>query len=675
MFNTRFILATAVLIFQFIAPIGAAPTTSPSTQNDATDDAGRLTFLGDQLTADEAEIDAINKALLQQGYKVAVANDKAADAAEGNQLMDRKGGAPVRWQDFYGRTAKDFIMHDKDSPVYHQVQRPSQFNYVYHANDTQIEAAKSEVAAIGQKVDALLARRKQLEADQSALWAQIAFQSVGNRDIPLRPLYRDRLQADPAKFDDNRPEPPTVKALAAAVLYLRTADAAATNIESKLDTDQGACYVALRDALNANFKSLQDSEATFDDAAGDNVVQIKQMGDVVASAKLIVSLCTNLTEAYGKAQDAEQANEDARRQLYRRTMQDSLFSFSEAVGQMDDQLQQLSASWNVIPKRGTRSADKVPDITIAPVSSPTPSPSANTAPPAVGAPSAPDHPQIAAAVSPTTPMPNPRAGDCWVNSIGMKLAYIPAGQFMMGDEQNTHADETLHHVTLTKGFYIATTVTTVAQFAAFIKATGFVTQPERAGFGNFWNKDQRKWDRAPGRSWKNPGYKQGDDYPVLYVNAPNAQMFCKWLSDTEHRQYRLPTEAEWEYACRAGTTTTYNTGNGIAALAAAGWYGGNSGGMVHPVAQKAPNAWGLYDMHGNVWQWCSDSYSDYSDKDAVDPTGGTTGRRIARGGDRNTGPEGCRCASRRHADSAGWACDYISFRVAMGADAMPDPSN
>jgi hypothetical protein len=134
----------------------------------------------------------------------------------------------------------------------------------------------------------------------------------------------------------------------------------------------------------------------------------------------------------------------------------------------------------------------------------------------------------------------------------------------------------------------------------------------------------------------NPSYfgSCGDNCPVENVSWNDIQEFIQKLNQMEGTdRYRLPTEAQWEYAARAGTTTRFYTGNSDEDLSRAGWYGGNSGSKTHPVGQKTPNAWGLYDMHGNVWEWCQDWKGDYPTGSITDPGGPSSGfRRVDRGG-------------------------------------------
>ncbi|HEX3358575.1 MAG TPA: hypothetical protein VHS31_16490, partial [Tepidisphaeraceae bacterium] len=361
MLSTLALIGLAITVSYPAIGADAPPATKPDAANP---DAKRLTFLGDQLSADEAAIKAINKALIQAGYHAAVANEKAANAAKDSNQMDRQGGAPIPWQQFYGRTARDFIMHDKYSPVYHQVARPDQFDYVYRANNNQIESAKSEVDALGRKVDALLARRRELESEQCSLWATIAFESIGNRDISLRPLYRDELKAKPSATDDNRPDGARVAAMRAATLYLRTLAHSTEVLSDRLESDQESAYLALRDTLQKAGDQLTESAATFADTAGVDPAEAKQMSDIAAQAKQIQALCKDVCEAFRKAKDADAAGEgeEQRKLLYRGTLQDSLFTFAEAAGKLDDMLGKMSETWQISGQAGVKSSDQPMEV-------------------------------------------------------------------------------------------------------------------------------------------------------------------------------------------------------------------------------------------------------------------------------------------------------------------------
>ena len=213
--------------------------------------------------------------------------------------------------------------------------------------------------------------------------------------------------------------------------------------------------------------------------------------------------------------------------------------------------------------------------------------------------------------------------DVIVNSLGMKLKYVPPGEFWMGGsdaswdqwdkampEKKLHSPR--HRVKLTEGFYIGVTEVT-----------------------------QREWNVVMDRpAWPAEGHyvKRGDDYPATSVDWDDAVEFCKKLSLRERRKYRLPTEAEWEYACRAGTETRFSFGNDTKRLGDYAWFRGSAflrgEQYAHAVAQKKANPWGLFDMHGNVREWCSDWSGDYSGQQLTDPEGPRGGPgHIVRGGD------------------------------------------
>jgi formylglycine-generating enzyme required for sulfatase activity len=187
----------------------------------------------------------------------------------------------------------------------------------------------------------------------------------------------------------------------------------------------------------------------------------------------------------------------------------------------------------------------------------------------------------------------PKAGDQtelvlpgWVKMV---FVWCPPGTFLMGSEKGGDDEKPVHRVTLTKGFYMGVHPVTQAQWTPVTGAT--------------------------------PSHFKGDNRPVEQVSWDDCQDYCQKL--TAHLKgrvtVRLPSEAEWEYACRAETTTDYHTGEGEAALKQAGWYSANSDRQTHPVGELSANAWGLYDMHGNVWEWCQDWYNKYHAGDQVDP--------------------------------------------------------
>jgi eukaryotic-like serine/threonine-protein kinase len=185
---------------------------------------------------------------------------------------------------------------------------------------------------------------------------------------------------------------------------------------------------------------------------------------------------------------------------------------------------------------------------------------------------------------------------------------------------------------------------------------------------------QEQWKAVMG---DNPSYFKGKkNLPVEQISWQDCQAFCKKLSAIEKKPYRLPTEAEWEYACRAGTTTPYHFGETLA-VEQANYngnfvYGSGKKGVYRehttPVGIFPANAWGLFDMHGNVWQWCQDWHDGYSGKDLIDPQGPKTGKnRILRGGSWGSHPIFCRSANRNFADPDS-RTEFYGLRVCFNAD-------
>jgi formylglycine-generating enzyme required for sulfatase activity len=245
------------------------------------------------------------------------------------------------------------------------------------------------------------------------------------------------------------------------------------------------------------------------------------------------------------------------------------------------------------------------------------------------------------------------------NSIGMKMVLIPPGEFPMGSpngEEDRRGDEKQHSVRLSTAFFVGQTEVTKGQFAEFVRDTGYKTEAETDGKGGYAYVDGN-WEQDPQFIWRNAGFTQGDDHPVVNVSWNDAQKFCEWLSSKEGVRYRLPTEAEWEYACRAGTSTPFHFGDelhgGQANFDGNYPYGTSTEGpyleRTTTVGSYSANAFGVFDMHGNVWEWCGDWYaSDYFETSgSVDPRGPSTGSsRVVRGGSWSSSAIYCRSASR-----------------------------
>ena len=208
----------------------------------------------------------------------------------------------------------------------------------------------------------------------------------------------------------------------------------------------------------------------------------------------------------------------------------------------------------------------------------------------------------------STPLPTPKStptvsGKEFKNSIGMEFVRISSGSFMMGSDNGEADEKPVRRVTISNDFWMGKTEVTQGQWKAIM--------------GN------------------NPSsFKDcGNDCPIENISWEDVQDFIRKLNTKGEGTYRLPTEAEWEYACRAGSTTKYSYGDGDGSLGSYAWYSDNSGSKTHQVATKQPNDWGLYDMHGNVWEWCQDWYGSYSSGSVTDPTGASLGSfRVGRGG-------------------------------------------
>ena len=258
------------------------------------------------------------------------------------------------------------------------------------------------------------------------------------------------------------------------------------------------------------------------------------------------------------------------------------------------------------------------------------------------------------------------------NSVGMKLRLIPPGEFTMGNaDENPFAapeDKPQHRVRLTKPFYLGTHEVTVGHFREFVTATKTKTFAETDPQGA-QVADVTGYHKVPGTNWRTPGFPQTDDHPVTCVTWAEATAFCDWLSKKEGRAYRLPTDAEWEYACRGGTTMAYYYGPKADPKMAAvqRW---EEEKKTLPVGSFPTNPFGLNDMLGNVYEWCLDGRRKYTSETVTDPLGptGPADDRVRRGGAWSSGLDqkaGAQSGGRSFGPPGTDAAQTIGFRIAL----------
>ena len=276
--------------------------------------------------------------------------------------------------------------------------------------------------------------------------------------------------------------------------------------------------------------------------------------------------------------------------------------------------------------------------------------------------------------------------------ITMKFVRIKAGTFQMGspkDEKDRDRDETQHEVTLTTDYYLGLYAVTRGQFRVFVDDTKYQTEADADGKGGYgWDATAKDWKLDPKYTWLNPGFDQTDEHPVVLVSWNDAVAFCDWLTKKGGKTFRLPTEVEWEYACRAGTKTRFSFGDDEEDLwkyanvadkefrtaTGKGWgiKGSDGYAFTAPVGKFRSNQWGLHDIHGNVWQWCGDYYGPYDKVDGVkDPLQSEKQTDdytyVLRGGSWVNYPQRCRAAY-RYRDAPAIRSDDIGFRVCFRLD-------
>ncbi len=284
------------------------------------------------------------------------------------------------------------------------------------------------------------------------------------------------------------------------------------------------------------------------------------------------------------------------------------------------------------------------------------------------------------AAAPSAAQPSPTTGQPYTaTEVNLPLVWVAPGAFTMGSpvtENNHEPDEKQHRVTISRGFWLGTCEVTVEQWTLFASASGYKTEAERGDGLAQWIRGQ--WVRVAGSNWKNPGFAQSGAHPVVGVSWNDATAFCAWLTERERSagrlpaklRYTLPAEAQWEYACRAGYDGPFLPD--VKNMNAEIWFrfGDGLGGILaEPNTQRTgvrrANAWGLHDVHGNVFEWCRDWYDSAAIVDAVDPVGPEEGKqRVCRGGAWSSYPASIRSAFRGRDDPSNRGTN-LGFRVSL----------
>jgi formylglycine-generating enzyme required for sulfatase activity len=626
----------------------------------------RLLFLMVRLANVEVTLEAVENVLEGKDVQLNAKLRSARQADKANEDLDRKGGGPIKWSEFYGVTAEKFFYHPTDrNSTYHTEtllsqqgsqadnkvgggvpssqglpvhQRPPQFDYIYRANEGTRDRAESEASALKGKLQQLAARRQRLEAEQAGLWVEVAFRAISHYDLDKKPLYR----FEPLMIASDTDSRQKTEAIKSASLFM----AVALSIISESENNQAATFTRIKPKVSEARRTLNDS---FLRLSLDASNQISSVGRFVALAKRLEDVAANLTDSYVVAMEGDSARDKQRKETFRAQLQQSLLGYAEIVLALDEMSSLMEYEYAFKP-------DIEKPIKL------------------VGIDSFGNRKQMSPGESFSSRGTKPER---FTNDLRMEFALIPAGTFSMGtslsaselvqrypgSKEEYYNDEFLHEVVLSKPFYMGMFEVTRGQFQEFVDKENYKTEAERDGTGGYGFDQATIQIQNPKFNWRNTGFQQKDDHPVVNITWSDANAFCEWLSRVEGRQYRLPTEAEWEYACRAGTTSEFAYGDDPDQL---GEYGNvadmtlkkkspkfatirtsDGSQFTSRVGSYLPNPFGIFDMHGNVWEWCGDWHSEYPQGPITDPNGPLKGSlRVLRGGSWTNDASGCRSADR-----------------------------
>jgi hypothetical protein len=310
----------------------------------------RLVFLTIRLSSVELSIDAVNKALVLAGWQKNVKLSEAQKAQQANDAMDQNGGGPVPWQQFYGNTAEKFFYHPTDDRTRHVNpvpidQRPPQLDYIYHANSNAEERAQAEAANLGNKIDALLSRRHQLEEQQSALWCRMSFRALATRNISLKPLFR----FDVTKADSDPTDLQRVEATRAGAKFVRMVEQLMTQAQAAVATNQGAVVDKLQKAIDDAHTALIEKMEGQQLIANDLSDSSTAIGKFAAAAQHLDDSAGNLAEAYHLIQDGDKAGDDQETKTFRGQLQQSYFDLASSLYTAQQCLTTAASEWKVVP--------------------------------------------------------------------------------------------------------------------------------------------------------------------------------------------------------------------------------------------------------------------------------------------------------------------------------------
>lgn len=332
----------------------------------------RFMFLTVRLSGVEASLEVVNKAIRVTGYRQTVRKSDADQYRKGNERMDRNAGGPVRWDEFYGRSAEKFFYHPTDrnttyrtttiltqkAPTGDQApgtvapsqgvpihQRPPQFDYIYRANVEAQKRAIQEAAALGGNIDGLLQRRRQLESEQSALWCLIASQAIGSRDLSNMPMYSSELKAGESDAATRE----RLEAARAACEFVRAMDRLMSDVQQSVEANQGAVFEQLPVVVAKARKTLVSQLGKQKSVAQDVRNPQTAIGKVSACAKRMDDLSKNVLDSYRLALASDQAGDDRRKDALRGLLQDNLMSCAETVLTLDQCVTEMAEAWNLSP--------------------------------------------------------------------------------------------------------------------------------------------------------------------------------------------------------------------------------------------------------------------------------------------------------------------------------------